>query len=104
MFYELFARIPRPRIGQMGRWRSPKERSAPLASDASFEIFRRLRGGPMLVERVDGIAEAWDRMKQIAKERPGVRYFVSDTKTQAVVAEIDATIPPKRRWRRVVVR
>jgi hypothetical protein len=39
---------------------------------------------------VSGIVEACDRMKQIAKEKPSVRYFVAEAKTGLVVAEVDA--------------
>lgn len=64
--------------------------------EATFDIFRRLKQGPMLVETVSGLVEACDRMKQIAKEKPGVRYSLADTKTGTIVAEIDATIRVKR--------
>lgn len=63
---------------------------------ATFDIFRRLKQGPILVETVSGLVEACDRMKQIAKEKPGVRYFVANTKTGSVVAEIDATARAKK--------
>jgi hypothetical protein len=69
----------------------------------TFDIFRRLKQGPVLVETVSGLVEACDRMKQIAKEKPGVRYFVADTKTGLVVAEIDATVRVKRH-RTIIVR
>jgi hypothetical protein len=69
----------------------------------TFDIFRRLKQGPVLVETVSGLVEACDRMKQIAKQKPGVRYFVADTKTGLVVAEIDATVRVKRH-RTIIVR
>jgi hypothetical protein len=62
----------------------------------TFDIFRRLRQGPILVETVSGLVEACDRMRQIAKEKPGVRYFVADAKTGSVFAELDATVRAKR--------
>jgi hypothetical protein len=99
MFTELVARIPWPKPSG-----TSAERSDAITSESTFDIFRRLRQGPVLVERVSGIVEACDRMKQIAEEQPGVRYFVAETDTQAVVAEIDATVRVKRTWRRVAVR
>jgi len=73
-------------------------------TEQTFDIFRRLKQGSMLVETVRGLDEACDRMKAIAKEKPGVRYFASDRKTHKVIAEIDATTRVKRKWRRTVVR
>jgi hypothetical protein len=99
MFTELVARIPWPKVS--GR---SAERSDAITSKSTFDIFRRLKQGPVLVERVSGIVEACDRMKQIAEEQPGVRYFVAETDTRAVVAEIDATVQLKWTWRRVAVR
>lgn len=75
-----------------------------MTDEQTFEIFRRLRHGPMWIESVFGLVEACDRMKQIATEKPGVRYFVSESRTQSVVAEIDATVPVRRKWRRLVIR
>jgi hypothetical protein len=73
-------------------------------NDETFDIYRRLKQGPVLVEAVPGLEKACDRMKAIAKEKAGVRYFVSNRRTRDVVAEIDATKPVKRKRRRVVDR
>jgi len=73
-------------------------------NDEIFDVYRRLRQGPVVVDTISGLEGACDRMKQIAKESPGVRYFVSNRKTGVVVGEIDATKPVKRKWRRVVDR
>jgi hypothetical protein len=97
MFDQLIARIFHTGFGPIRVWGGAGERSDTLAEEPTFEIFRRLRQGPVLVERVSGIVEACDRMKQIAKEKPGVRYFAAEAKTGSVVAEIDATIRVKRR-------
>lgn len=103
MFSELMTRISRSRTFSI--WRSgTNEKADKVAAEPTFDIFRRLRHGPELVETVHGQVEACDRMKQIAAQKPGVRYFVSKAKTQSVIAEIDATIPAKRKWRRVVAR
>jgi len=108
MFMELIARIPgfsirRDDGGERLATRSD-ELAAAVAVEPTFEIFRRLRQGPVLVETVTGLVEARERMKQIAKEKPGVRYFATESKSHAVVAEIDATIKVKTKWRRVAVR
>jgi len=103
MWSELITRIPWSRAFPVG-WVGKSERTDAIAAEPTFDIFRRLRHGPEFVETVRGLAEACDRMKQIAKQKPGVRYFVADTKTHQVVAEVDATVRVKRKWRRVTVR
>jgi hypothetical protein len=97
MFDQLIARIFHSGFGPIRVPGGARERSYTPAEEPTFDIFRRLRQGPVLVERVSGIVEACDRMKQIAKEQPGVRYFVAEANTGSVVAEIDATSRVKRR-------
>ena len=99
MFSELITRIPWSRAFSIW-WSDADEKTDTVAAEPTFDIFRRLRHGPELVETVSGIVGACDRMEQIAKEKPGVRYFVAETETQSVVAEIDATVRAKREWRR----
>jgi hypothetical protein len=62
--------------------------------EPSFDIFSgTMDRYAMWIEAVPGLAQARERMEQIAKEKPG-RYFVFSTANHTILAEIDTT--PKR--------
>jgi len=61
-----------------------------------FEIFSgTMDRYAMWIQSVAGLAQARERMEQIAAEKPG-KYFVFSTANHTILAEIDTTPKPSQ--------
>lgn len=59
----------------------------------AFDLFMgdsQDRNSVLWLEAVDGLTEAQDRLRQIARDRPGQPYFVFDLRKQQVMLQINA--------------